>query len=57
MKKLLLISLLVVASCGDPDPNVACRDHRGVEKVYQTGNNVNGIVCRDGVYVPGGSFN
>lgn len=38
---------------GEPDPNIECRSHGGVAKVNQNGNDINGIVCKDGHYADG----
>jgi hypothetical protein len=52
----LIFAIFVFAlatSMEDPDPNKVCAGRGGVEKVYQSGNAVNGVVCRDGFYKNG----
>lgn len=52
---ILAVLSLTLAACGEPDPNVECRGHGGVVKVNQNGNNINGIICKDGHYADGES--
>lgn len=45
----VVLALLALAFAGERlDPNEACRGHDGVQRVYQTGRSVDGVVCRDG---------